>query len=115
MATQRATASPAGALTSREDSGSAENARRSKRQTLVTAAALWRSYKASDQPGERVFVSNISLGGLAFRARMALETGTVNYLKLVSGPLQLEAQIRIAWCRPHDADTFDAGAEFIRE
>jgi hypothetical protein len=108
MATQQAMGMSA------EGTASAEDVRRSRRETLVTAATLWPSATPRGA-GVRVFVSNISLDGLAFRARTIFMRDTVHYVRLVAGPLRLEGQIRIAWCRQHDANTYDTGAEFVEQ
>jgi len=91
---------------------SAEHARRHPRHTLVATAALWRSEEPDDSVGVPVFITNISMNGMAFRARESFEAGAVHYIRLAVGPLKMESPIRIAWSRPHDATTFDTGAEF---
>jgi hypothetical protein len=87
--------------------------RRSTRETLVAPATLWKSSIPDDTPGERIFVSNISLEGLAFRARAAYEPGAVHYVRLKIGPLHLESPVRIAWCRKRQEGIFDTGAQFV--
>ena len=91
---------------------SAPQLRRSKRETLVSAAQLWR-FANPQGPAARVYVFNISLGGIAFRSRTTFETAAVHFIRLASGPLKLEHRIRIVWCKKREEGIFDIGAEFI--
>lgn len=95
------------------DAGQVENLRRSRRQTLVAPASIWRGSSPDGTPLARVSVTNISLGGLALRARLQLEVGEVYYLRLIAGPLHLESPVLIAWSRRRDDNVHDIGAEFI--
>jgi hypothetical protein len=88
--------------------------RRSRRDTLVTPALLWR-FANPQGPGTRVYVFNISLGGIAFRSRTAFEPAAVHFIRLAAGPLKLEHRVRVVWCRKREEGIFDIGAEFIQQ
>ncbi len=86
--------------------------RKSHRDSLVAPATLSCLQPDSDEPSRRVWVYNISLGGIAFRIRRPLDAGGMYRLKLVAGPLYLESEIRIVWCRRRDDQMFEVGAQF---
>lgn len=88
------------------------NNRRSHRDSLVAPATLACLQPDADEPGRRVWVYNISLGGVALRSRKPLEAGELYTLKLVAGPLRLESAIRIVWCRRRDDQMYEIGAQF---
>ncbi|MGE5612401.1 MAG: PilZ domain-containing protein [Bacillota bacterium] len=89
------------------------HARRSPRHVLVAAATLWDSNVPDGTAGTRVSILNVSLEGVAFRARVPFEPDQVYYVRMIAGPLHLEGPIRVAWCRKHDATSFEIGAIFI--
>lgn len=93
--------------------GLAQHARRSPRHVLVAAATLWASKLPDASPGTRVSILNVSLEGVAFRSRSPVAPDQVYYLRMIAGPLRLEGPIRIAWCRKHDATSYEIGATFL--
>ena len=108
MATETAAAGPRAASKS-----AIKQLRRDRRETLVTPALLWR-FASPQGPGARVYVFNISLGGIAFRARTTFEPAAVHFIRLAAGPLKLEHRIRVVWCKKREEGLFDIGAEFIQ-
>jgi hypothetical protein len=113
MATETAAAAAPARAASSATKSTLRQLRRSRRETLVTPALLWR-FANPQGPGTRVYVFNISLGGIAFRSRTTLETDAVHFIRLSSGPLKLEHRIRVAWCKKREEGLFDIGAEFIQ-
>jgi hypothetical protein len=91
----------------------AEERRKSKRDTLVTAALARPANSPADIEGVRVFIANISMHGVAFRCRDRFDKGSMHYVKLMAGPLKLEALVRIQWCRQRNDGTFDVGSQFM--
>ena len=91
----------------------AEERRRSKRDTLVTAATARPADSTPDAEGARVFIANISMSGVAFRCREKFDKGSMHYVTLMAGPLKLEALVRIQWCRQRMDGTFDVGSQFM--
>jgi hypothetical protein len=51
--------------------------------------------------------------GVAFRCREKFDKGSMHYVKLMAGPLKLEALVRIQWCRQRTDGTFDVGSQFM--
>jgi hypothetical protein len=122
MATQTAAAAPltparaaATTTTSADKSASSkQQVRRNRRETLVTPASVWR-FSNPNGPATRVYVFNISLGGIAFRCRQTFERDAVHFIRLAAGPLKLEHRIRVVWCKKREEGLFDIGAEFIQQ
>lgn len=115
MATETAAASVAharAAASAEKSTSKKQQIRRSRRETLVTPASLWR-FANPNGPATRVYVFNISLGGIAFRCRQTFERDAVHFIRLAAGPLKLEHRIRVVWCRKREEGLFDIGAEFI--
>lgn len=61
---------------------------------------------------ESSYLSNISTGGVAFNAMVALEPGTVIMLQLPPARPVIRTPARVVWCRPM-ALHYAVGAEFL--
>ncbi len=86
------------------------------RKQMVAPATLWPANRPGRAgAGQRVWVYNISNGGIAFRADAPPPTAGVCFLKLHLGPLKLESPLRIAWHREADHATTAVGAAFVPE
>jgi hypothetical protein len=90
---------------------SARNRRRSVRQTLIAKAML----RADDAPAASrpVFVSNISMLGIAFHSRIPLPAGEKYQIKLEAGPMQWASRVRVVSCVENEDGSYDCGAEFV--
>jgi hypothetical protein len=93
--------------------GDQDHARRSRRDTLVTAGQIWPVGRPEEGQGVVVSVMNVSLEGIAFRSRSSFIEGQEHYLKLTAGPLKLEGRVRIAWCHQRADGNYDTGAQFV--
>lgn len=89
----------------------ARNRRRSVRQTLIAKAML----RADDAPAASrpVFVSNISMLGIAFHSRIPLPAGEKYQIKLEVGPMQWASRVRVVSCTENEDGSYDCGAEFV--
>ena len=85
--------------------------RRAPRQTLVAKASL-RS-EVAPAGARPVFVSNISMLGVAFHTRIPLPLDERFQLKLEAGPMQWTSRVRVISCAPNPDGTYDIGAEFV--
>jgi hypothetical protein len=85
--------------------------RASERSRFFAAATLYT--ELSPDVAHKVWVTNISLGGLAFKTRRAYETGTSFHIRLNAGPIDMDCPIRIVWSRPTGDGNFEVGSEFI--
>lgn len=61
---------------------------------------------------EDVVVENLSLGGVGFRSPQRYRPGAVWRITFGTGPLFLNARIRMVSCRDRGDGTFEVGAEF---
>lgn len=56
---------------------------------------------------------DVSLGGLALRSGVAVLPGVDVAIRIACVQPPFEAQARVAWCRPHDADSYELGVCFL--
>ena len=87
--------------------------RSSERTKFVVAATLFTELTPHPGDGHKVWVSNISLGGLAFKTRREYEAGDVYHMQIDAGPVELNAPIRVLWSRSHSDGVFEVGCEFL--
>ena len=89
----------------------AQERRRSPRQTLVAKAVVRSEFNQTTVATG--FLSNISMLGVGFHTRRPLTVGEKFQMRLELGPMKWATRLRIVSCQPHDAGTFDVGAEFV--
>jgi hypothetical protein len=89
----------------------AQERRRSPRQTLVAKAVVRSEFNQTTVATG--FLSNISMLGVGFHTRRPLTVGEKFQMRLELGPMKWATRLRVVSCQPHDAGTFDVGAEFI--
>lgn len=87
--------------------------RASDRVKLVAAATLYTELTPHPEEGHRVWMTNISLGGLAFKTRRQYEVGDHYHIRLDAGPLDMSAPIRLVWIQKKEDGIFEVGAEFV--
>jgi hypothetical protein len=85
--------------------------RRSTREAQMTVATL-QPASGDASVDRQVLVCNLSLGGVGFRAAHRFQSGEVYRITLGTGPLFLNARLRIVSCRARTDGTFDVGAAF---
>jgi hypothetical protein len=86
--------------------------RRSKREAHVVVATL--QPPSGDASIDReVTVHNLSLGGVGFRSPERVDVGAVYRITLGTGPLLLNARVKIVSCRRRrEGGGYEAGAAF---
>jgi len=87
--------------------------RRTDRTPLFVAATLYT--ELNPDVAHKVWVTNVSLGGVAFRTRRAFAPGAIFHARLDAGPIQLDTAVRVVWTRPtnDNTGTFDVGCAFL--
>ena len=85
--------------------------RRSPREQHLTAATL-QPANGDASVEHQVLVCNLSLGGVGFRSHERFRVGETYRITLGTGPLFLNARIRIVNLRQRRDGTTDVGAEF---
>ena len=85
--------------------------RRSHREPQMTVATL-QPVNGDASVDRQVLVCNLSLGGVGFRSAGRFLPGESYRITLGSGPLFLNARLRIVSCRARPDGTFDVGAAF---
>jgi len=90
-----------------------EKRQQPKRALLVASARVWEGESPDGPGGRNVWLNNVSIGGVAFRAMEPLTVGGIYYLRLVAGPLKLDTPIRVVWCRRRDDGAIHVGAAFV--
>lgn len=88
----------------------ADERRCSARLTLVTKAMLY-PVRTPAAP-RRVFLRNISYGGVAFRTAEPFEIGECYRLRVEAGPMQMATHVQIVSCTRHDDEAFNVSAAF---
>jgi hypothetical protein len=84
--------------------------RASERSSLFAAAVL---YTEVSPVTHKVWVTNISLGGLSFRTRREYEAGQTFHIRLQAGPIDMDHPIKVVWSRQNSDGFYDVGVEFI--
>lgn len=91
--------------------------RRAARQTLVAKATIRPDVPPNAVTSSLVstgFVSNISMGGIAFHTRRPLAIGEKYRISLEIGPMKWASRLMVVSCNQHDkSGTFDVGAQFV--
>jgi len=85
--------------------------RRSHREPQMTVATL-QPVNGDASVDRQVLVCNLSLGGVGFRSAQRFLPGEMYRITLGSGPLFLNARLRVVSCRARPDGTFDVGAAF---
>jgi len=87
--------------------------RASERTRLVAVATLFTELTPHPDEGHKVWVTNISLGGIAFKTRRSYEPGETFHIRLDAGPIDMNAPIRIIWSRSQSDGIYEVGSEFL--
>ena len=85
--------------------------RASERTKLICAATLYT--ELSPDTAHKVWVTNISLGGIAFKTRRAYEAGSSYHIQLDAGPIDMDCPIRVVWSRKGSDGIHEVGCEFL--
>ena len=87
--------------------------REAPREKMVVSATVFPDRLSPDNIGHQVWVTNISLGGLAFKTRRQYAEGATCFVRLDAGPIRFENPLKVMWCRRRDELTFEVGVEFL--
>ena len=85
--------------------------RASERTKLVANATLYT--ELSPDTAHKVWVTNISLGGIAFKTRREYEAGEQYHIKLEAGPIDMNVAIKIVWASKGSDGIYEVGCEFL--
>ena len=83
------------------------------RVKLVAAATLYTELTPHPDEGHKVWITNISLGGLALKTRRQYAVGEHYHIRLDAGPIDMNAPIKIVWIEKNPDGVFEVGAEFV--
>ena len=87
--------------------------RKEEREKLVVSATVFPDRLSPDNVGHKVWVTNISLGGIGFRTRREYLPGQTCFVRLDAGPIRFENPLKVMWSKKKDEFTFEVGAQFI--
>jgi hypothetical protein len=90
----------------------APDRRRGNRQPLGASGLLTAVGDAVDKQLQ-VFVLNVSLHGVGFRAPVYFRPGAMYQMRIGSGPLHLTSRLKIVSSREREDGTWDVGAKFV--
>jgi hypothetical protein len=96
---------------SRKTNGAEQRA--SDRTKFVVAATVYPDRLSPDNLSHKVWITNISLGGVAFRTRRKYEAGTSCYIRVDAGIVKFDNPLKIIWCTRRDENTFEVGCELL--
>jgi hypothetical protein len=85
--------------------------RTSERTELIAAATLYT--EVSPDVAHKVWLTNLSLGGVQFKTRREYTAGQCFHIKLEAGPLDMDCPIRIVWTRNAADGLFYVGCVFL--
>jgi len=92
---------------------SSPDMRQHDRVKLIACATLYTELTPNPGEGHKVWLTNISLGGLAFKTRREYAVGDTYHIRLDAGPIDMSAPIQISWTRKRTDDAWDVGCEFL--
>jgi PilZ domain len=84
-----------------------------ERTKFVVAATVYPDRLSPDNLAHKVWITNISLGGVAFRTRRKYEPGTCCYVRVDAGIVKFDNPLKIIWCNRRDENTFEVGCELL--
>ena len=87
--------------------------RTSDRAKFIVAATIYPDRLSPDNLSHKVWITNISLGGLAFKTRRKYEVGTSCYVRVDAGLAKFDNPLRVVWCQKRDEDTYEVGCELL--
>ena len=87
--------------------------RTSERSKMVVAASVYPDRLSPDNLAHKVWVTNISLGGVGFKTRRKYDVGSTCYIRLDAGPIRFDNPCKIIWCSRRDENTYEVGCELL--
>jgi hypothetical protein len=87
--------------------------RTDERSKMMVAASVYPDRLSPDNLAHKVWVTNISLGGVGFKTRRKYEVGSTCYIRLDAGPIRFDNPCKIVWCLRRDENTFEVGCELL--
>jgi hypothetical protein len=110
--TKKRAAAAAAKRTTKSKRSQSEN-RAAERTKFVVAATVYPDRLSPDNLSHKVWITNISLGGVAFRTRRKYEAGTSCYIRVDAGIVKFDNPLKIIWCNRRDENTFEVGCELL--
>jgi hypothetical protein len=90
---------------------SSSERRTSERTELVANAVLYT--EITPDVAHKVWLTNLSLGGVQFKTRRVYSAGQIFHIRLEAGPLDMDCPIRIVWTRNSPDGLYYVGCEFL--
>ena len=87
--------------------------RTSERSKMMVAASVYPDRLSPDNLAHKVWVTNISLGGVGFKTRRKYDVGSTCYIRLDAGPIRFDNPCKVVWCQRRDENTFEIGCELL--
>lgn len=85
--------------------------RTTERTQLFAAATLYT--ELNPDAAYKVWVTNLSLGGVGFQTRRDYEVGQTFHIKLEAGPIDMDCALRVVWTKKNADGLFEVGGEFL--
>ena len=85
--------------------------RTTERTQLFAAATLYT--ELNPDAAYKVWVTNLSLGGVGFQTRREYQVGQTFHIKLEAGPIDMDCALRVVWTKKNADGLFEVGGEFL--
>ena len=85
--------------------------RTTERTQLFAAATLYT--ELNPDAAYKVWVTNLSLGGVGFQTRREYHPGQTFHIKLEAGPIDMDCALRVVWTKKNADGLFEVGGEFL--
>jgi hypothetical protein len=85
--------------------------RAAERTQFFAAATLYKDLNPDN--AHKVWVTNISLGGMSFYTRREYAPADIYHVRMEAGPIRLNCPVLIIWIREKEAGISEVGCEFI--
>ena len=96
---------------SRSTKPSRAEQRTTERTNLFAAATLYT--ELNPDAAYKVWVTNLSLGGVGFQTRREYAVGQTFHIKLEAGPIDMDCALRVVWSKKNADGLFEVGGEFL--
>ena len=92
-------------------SNAAAERRTNERTELIANAVLYT--EITPDVAHKVWLTNLSLGGVQFKTRREYSAGQCFHIRLEAGPLDMDCPIRIVWTRNAPDGLYYVGCVFL--
>jgi hypothetical protein len=87
--------------------------RSSERANMIVTASASPNRRSPDHPAHKIWLTNISLGGVGFQSGRRYARGSSCFIRLDVGPIRFDNAGQVVWCRKRAKNVYDVGCELL--